>query len=80
MVDESTSSLLCFLSLLLFRYLLYITQLINNQETKPHKYSVYIKSITIHPVPVFNKARSVRVSYMKSFSGIKKFRYHGENT
>ena len=38
-------------------YLLYITQLINNQEMKPHQYSVYIKSVTMHPVPAFNKAR-----------------------
>ena len=43
---------LCFCS-----YLLYITQLINNQEMKPHQYSVYIKSVTMHPVPAFNKAR-----------------------
>lgn len=40
-----------------FRYLLYVTQLINNQDLKPHKYSVYIKSVTMHPVPAFNKAR-----------------------
>ena len=24
---------------------------------KPHQYSVYIKSVTMHPVPAFNKAR-----------------------
>lgn len=51
------------------RYLLYITQLINNQETKPHKYSVYIKSITIHPVPVFNKARNGSRPFIEVYHG-----------
>ena len=44
-------------------YLLYITQLINNQEMKPHQYSVYIKSVTMHPVPAFNKARYGRFEF-----------------
>ena len=50
--------LFCFCS-----YLLYITQLINNQEMKPHQYSVYIKSVTMHPVPAFNKARYGRFEF-----------------
>ena len=39
------------------RYLIYVTQLINNPQMKPHKYSLYIKSVTMNPVPGFNKAR-----------------------
>ena len=51
-----------YISFLFGSYLLYVTQLINNQELKPHKYSVYIKSVTMHPVPAFNKARYMHTS------------------
>lgn len=51
------------------RYLLYITQLINNQEMKPHQYSVYIKSVTMHPVPAFNKARNGCRPFIEVYNG-----------
>lgn len=51
------------------RYLLYITQLINNQEMKPHKYSVYIKSVTMHPVPAFNKAKNGCRPFIEVYHG-----------
>ncbi|KAL9950314.1 hypothetical protein ACROYT_G042795 [Oculina patagonica] len=51
------------------RYLLYVTQLINNQDLKPHKYSVYIKSVTMHPVPAFNKARNGCRPFIEVYHG-----------
>ncbi|XP_046839155.1 cyclin-G-associated kinase-like isoform X2 [Xenia sp. Carnegie-2017] len=38
-------------------YFNYVTQLINDTKTRPHKYFITIKSFTMEPVPLFNRAR-----------------------
>lgn len=40
-------------------YFNYVTQLINDTKTRPHKYFITIKSFTMEPVPLFNRARFV---------------------
>ncbi|KXJ05339.1 Cyclin-G-associated kinase, partial [Exaiptasia diaphana] len=44
------------------RYLLYITQLINNPSIRPQMSALYIKSVTMNPVPAFNRSREFTLS------------------
>ena len=41
------------------RYLRYVNQLIWEPKTIPHKRPLFLKTVTMSPVPFFNKARSV---------------------
>ncbi|XP_032241526.2 cyclin-G-associated kinase isoform X2 [Nematostella vectensis] len=51
------------------RYLLYIAELINNPSMKPQKNSLYIKSVTLNPVPAFNKARNGCRPFIEMYQG-----------
>ncbi|XP_031568083.1 cyclin-G-associated kinase-like [Actinia tenebrosa] len=51
------------------RYLLYVTQLINNPSIKPQKSSSYIKSVTLNPVPCFNKSRNGCRPFIEVYQG-----------
>ncbi|KAK3755297.1 hypothetical protein QZH41_014605 [Actinostola sp. cb2023] len=53
-------------------YLLYITQLINNPSIRPQKSALYIKSVTLNPVPAFNRSRNGCRPFIEVYQGEKR--------
>ncbi|XP_020897686.1 cyclin-G-associated kinase, partial [Exaiptasia diaphana] len=54
------------------RYLLYITQLINNPSIRPQMSALYIKSVTMNPVPAFNRSRNGCRPFIEVYQGEKR--------
>ena len=56
---------------LLFRYIRYVSQIVWEPRYLPHKKPLFLKTVTMSPVPMFNKAKYVVHCYIPLLSCCK---------
>lgn len=58
--------------LVVYRYADYVKRMVATPQYLPHKNTVFLKSVSISPIPIFNKARYSRNYYYLFLSKIQK--------